>query len=152
MFIATTISCIAGDEVLAVNGCSLAECSHAQAIASFKSIKLGHVTLTIGRRNKKRTQQSPLPSQQHPTDTTNNNVTPGNTDNFCQPSIDSRILSSYHQPVYPTSGPTNSVNPEGLTSFAPNSYTTNNSNRLFTNVHPGSRNLDIEQKTARLKV
>ena len=43
--------------MLAVNGASLSGSSHAEAIAAFKSVRQGQVTLTIGRRNKRKTSQ-----------------------------------------------------------------------------------------------
>ena len=53
--------------MLAVNGRSLSGSSHAEAIASFKSIKQGQVTLTVGRRKRRKVTQhfeSPAQPQQ----------------------------------------------------------------------------------------
>lgn len=44
----------AGDEILSVNGSALQGLSHQEAIAVFKSIKTGDVTILIGRRSPKR--------------------------------------------------------------------------------------------------
>ncbi|XP_018023529.1 uncharacterized protein LOC108679422 isoform X2 [Hyalella azteca] len=56
---ATKMSLQEGDEVLTVNGKSLAGASHAEAIAAFKSIRQGEVHITIGRRMKRKTNPSP---------------------------------------------------------------------------------------------
>lgn len=48
----------AGDEILAVNNKPLHGLSHQEAIAVFKEIKLGEMTLHIGRRVPKRTRES----------------------------------------------------------------------------------------------
>lgn len=45
---------LSGDEILSVNGTALQGLSHQEAIATFKSIKTGDVTILIGRRSPKR--------------------------------------------------------------------------------------------------
>jgi hypothetical protein len=41
---------VAGDEVLSVNGQPLANCTHAEALNIFKSIKTGDIILEVARR------------------------------------------------------------------------------------------------------
>ncbi|KAF2365122.1 PDZ domain [Trinorchestia longiramus] len=60
---ATKMSLQEGDEVLTVNGRSLAGASHAEAIAAFKSIKQGEVHITIGRRMKRKTAVTKAPAE-----------------------------------------------------------------------------------------
>jgi hypothetical protein len=51
-------ACVAGDEILAVNGRALHGLSHQEAILVFKEIRTGQVVLHIGRRVSRRRREA----------------------------------------------------------------------------------------------
>ena len=51
LFVLNNECCVAGDEILAVNGTPLQGMTHSEAITVFKNIKTGEVLLHVGRRD-----------------------------------------------------------------------------------------------------
>ena len=135
--------------MLAVNGRSLAGSSHADAIASFKSIKQGQVNLTIGRRKRRKTSSSQ-----------NSYKTPSESGAPSSPSAAQIDGTTAAQPLQSVAMATNqpvamaTTQPVAMATNQPVAMATTQSVAMATNQSAavGGLNSCLEQKRTLLKV